>query len=111
MQSARAVLPTVSDQASALQLTTSSQHLGTALGDLRSALNRAREVCSGLELDSASELIRSLQAELEAFHRAVERAELRPLPGETVSVTNRYKTRIFQISITYVYSFRVFVTR
>lgn len=111
MQSARAVLPTVSDQASALQLTTSSQHLGTALGDLRSALNRAREVCSGLELDSASELIRSLQAELEAFHRAAERAELRPLPGETVCVTNRYKTRIFKIFIAYMYSFRVFVTR
>ncbi|PNF41180.1 Talin-1 [Cryptotermes secundus] len=87
VQSARAVLPTVSDQASALQLTTSSQHLGTALGDLRSALNRAREVCSGLELDSASELIRSLQAELEAFHRAAERAELRPLPGETAEST------------------------
>jgi talin len=104
VQSARAVLPTVSDQASALQLTTSSQQLGTALGDLRSSLNRAREVCTGLELDSASELIRSLQAELEAFQRAAERAELRPLPGETVSVTNRRKTRIFQISFPHMYS-------
>ncbi|KAJ9593984.1 hypothetical protein L9F63_014625, partial [Diploptera punctata] len=83
VQSARAVLPTVGDHASALQLTTSSQQLGAALGDLRSALNKAREVCSGLELDSASELIRSLQAELEAFQRAADNAELRPLPGET----------------------------
>lgn len=89
MQSARAVLPTVSDQASALQLSTSSQQLGAALGDLRSALYRAREVCSGLELDSAAELIRSLKLELEAFQRAADRAELRPLPGETVSATER----------------------
>jgi talin len=91
VQSARAVLPTVADQSSALQLSSSSQQLGTALGDLRSALGRAREVCSGLELDSASELIRSLKAELEAFHRA----ELRPLPGETVSVIHRYRSRVF----------------
>lgn len=83
VQSARAVLPTVSDQASALQLSTSSQQLGAALGDLRSALYRAREVCSGLELESAAELIRSLKLELEAFQRAAERSELRPLPGET----------------------------
>jgi talin len=71
-----------------MQLSTSSQQLGAALGDLRSAMNRAREVCSGLELDSASELIRSLQAELEAFQRAAERSELRPLPGETVSASD-----------------------
>jgi talin len=90
VQSARAVLPTVADQASALQLTTSSQQLGAALGDLRSALNRAREVCTGLELDSASELIRSLKAELEAFQKSAERAGLRPLPGETVSVAMRH---------------------
>lgn len=90
MQSARAVLPTVSDQASAMQLSTSSQQLGAALGDLRSAMNRAREVCSGLELDSASELIRSLQVELEAIQRAADRSELRPLPGETVSATVRH---------------------
>jgi hypothetical protein len=54
-----------------------------------------------LELDSASELIRSLKAELEAFQRAAERAELRPLPGETVSATNTYKARMFHISISY----------
>ena len=83
VQSSRAVLPTVADHASALQLTTSSQQLGASLGDLRSALNRAREVCSGLELDSASELIRTLHAELEAFQKAANNAELRPLPGET----------------------------
>lgn len=97
VQSARAVLPTVSDQSSALQLNTSSQQLGAALDDLRTALNRARGVCTGLELDSASELIRSLQVELEAFQRSAERAELRPLPGETVSVVMRDKATPFQI--------------
>nr|CAD7458197.1 unnamed protein product [Timema tahoe] len=88
VQSARAVVPTVADQSSAVQLNHSSQQLGTALGDLRSAVNRAREACGGLELDSAADLIRSLKLELEAFHRAAERAQLRPLPGETAESTS-----------------------
>lgn len=83
VQSARAVLPTVSDQSAAMQLNGSSQSLSSALGDLRSAADRAREACSGAELEAASDLIRSLQAELQAFRRASERSELRPLPGET----------------------------
>ncbi|XP_052124986.1 talin-1 isoform X3 [Frankliniella occidentalis] len=83
VQSARAVMPTVSDQSAAMQLNSSSQSLASALGDLRSAADRAREACSGAELEAASDLIRSLQAELQTFRRASERHELRPLPGET----------------------------
>ncbi|KAJ4445576.1 hypothetical protein ANN_12257 [Periplaneta americana] len=83
VQSASAVLPTVADQAAAQQLNTSAQQLSAALSDLRSTLNRAREVCGSLELDSASELIHNLQADLEAFQRSAERNELGPLPGET----------------------------
>ncbi|XP_049847483.1 talin-1 isoform X1 [Schistocerca gregaria] len=80
VQSARTVLPTVTDQASARQLSTASNQLGAALADLRSAVGRAREACGVLELESAAEVIRNLKMELQAFQRAT---ELRPLPGET----------------------------
>ncbi|XP_066588503.1 talin-1 isoform X2 [Prorops nasuta] len=87
IKAARAVLPTVTDQASALQLNNTSQQLGSSLADLRSAVTRAREACGGLELDAAEELINSLQDELDEFYRAVEAASLRPLPGETAEST------------------------
>ncbi|XP_015597713.1 talin-1 isoform X2 [Cephus cinctus] len=83
VKATRAVLPTVTDQSSAMQLNTTSQHLGSSLADLRSAVTRAREACGGLELDAAEELINSLKDELGEFYRAVEAASLRPLPGET----------------------------
>ncbi|XP_046398722.1 talin-1 isoform X1 [Ischnura elegans] len=88
VQSARAVLPTVNDQASAMQLSQSSKHFGSALTELQSAAGRAREalVAAGecpVGLDSAAELIRSLKLELEAFERASAQNNLRPLPGET----------------------------
>ncbi|XP_048515080.1 talin-1 isoform X2 [Athalia rosae] len=87
IKAARAVVPTVSDQASAMQLNNSSQQLGSTLSDLRSAVTRAREACGGLELDAAEELINSLKDELYEFYQAVEAARLRPLPGETAEST------------------------
>lgn len=83
----RAVLPTVTDQASAMQLNNTSQQLGSSLADLRSAVTRAREACGGLELDAAEELINSLKDEIGEFYRAVEAASLRPLPEETTEST------------------------
>ncbi|XP_043467434.1 talin-1 isoform X2 [Leptopilina heterotoma] len=87
VKAARAVLPTVTDQSSAMQLNNSSQQLGTSLGDLRSAVTRAREACGGLELDAAEELIITLKEELVEFYKAVETTSLRPLPGETTEST------------------------
>ncbi|KAL0113705.1 hypothetical protein PUN28_012676 [Cardiocondyla obscurior] len=87
VKAARAVLPTVTDQASAMQLNNTSQQLGSSLADLRSAVTRAREACGGLELDAAEELINSLKDELGEFYRAVESASLRPLPEETTEST------------------------
>ncbi|XP_032666458.1 talin-1 isoform X4 [Odontomachus brunneus] len=87
VKATRAVLPTVTDQASAMQLNDSSQQLGSSLADLRSAVTRAREACGGLELDAAEELINSLKDELGEFYRAVEAASLRPLPEETTEST------------------------
>lgn len=60
IKAARAVIPTVTDQASAIQLTHTSQQLGSSLADLRSAVTRAREACGGLELDAAQEMIHRL---------------------------------------------------
>ncbi|KAF7391235.1 hypothetical protein HZH66_009715 [Vespula vulgaris] len=87
IKAARAVLPTVTDQASAMQLNNTSQQLGSSLADLRSAVTRAREACGGLELDAAEELINSLKDELKEFYQAVEAASLRPLPEETMEST------------------------
>lgn len=87
VKAARAVLPTVTDQASAMQLNNTSQQLGSSLADLRSAVTRAREACGGLELDAAEELINSLKDELGEFYRAVEATSLRPLPEETTEST------------------------
>ncbi|XP_046826022.1 talin-1 isoform X2 [Vespa velutina] len=87
IKAARAVLPTVTDQASAMQLNNTSQQLGSSLADLRSAVTRAREACGGLELDAAEELINSLKDELKEFYQAVEAASLRPLPEETTEST------------------------
>ncbi|XP_067209447.1 talin-1 isoform X1 [Linepithema humile] len=87
VKAVRAVLPTVTDQASAMQLNNTSQQLGSSLADLRSAVTRARIACGGLELDAAEELINSLKDELGEFYRAVEAASLRPLPEETTEST------------------------
>lgn len=87
MQSSLSVVPTLSDQASALQLSHSSQQLATSLNDLRSALDKAKEVCDGFggeAFTSSSQLITSLKGELDAFYKAAMRNELHPLPGETV---------------------------
>lgn len=92
VQSARAVLPTISDQSSALQLSSNSQQLASSLNDLRTAIDRSREVCGGFENEaftSAEQLIRSLKVELDQFQKAALRNELRPLPGETVSLKRR----------------------
>lgn len=78
----------MADQSSAMALSQSSQQLSSSLSDLRSAATRAREACGpGLELDSAEKLIAELREELAAFEKAAQQAQLRPLPGDTVSVT------------------------
>lgn len=88
VKTAKAVLPTITDQASALQLKNCSQQFGVALSDLRSAVNRAREVCSGLEFDAAEEQIYTSMNELEDLLVAVKSSSLKPLPGESEESTS-----------------------
>lgn len=85
----RSVLPTVSDQAAALQLGGASQSLSAALGELRAAAGRAREACgASLELDAAVDAVSTLKEELVQIQLAAEEGQLRPLPGETVGILN-----------------------
>lgn len=50
----KAAVPTVGDQAAALQLGNFAKTTAQALADLRSATNKALEACGSLELDSAA---------------------------------------------------------
>ncbi|CAG4949257.1 unnamed protein product [Parnassius apollo] len=83
IQAARSVLPTVTDAPTAKQLADTTHQFTTSCADLRSAVNRARISCKGLELDAAAEIIRSLQAELDEMEEAARAFDLKPLPGQT----------------------------
>ncbi|XP_054280659.1 talin-2 isoform X2 [Macrosteles quadrilineatus] len=88
VSSCRAVVPTVKDQAAVMQLSDSSTALGTALSELRSAADRAKDACgSVLELDAATDIVTSLKDETVQLLHAAERGQLRPLPGDTVDST------------------------
>ncbi|XP_075218972.1 talin_middle and talin-RS domain-containing protein rhea isoform X1 [Lycorma delicatula] len=102
----RAVLPTITDQSSALQLSGSSQALGSALSDLRTVLGRAREACGPeLELEAAHNLVCILRDELVQIQHSADRGHLRPLPGETAesasqqlgSVSKSVKSNMAQV--------------
>ncbi|CAH2056203.1 unnamed protein product, partial [Iphiclides podalirius] len=83
IQAARSVLPTVNDAPTAKQLADTTHQFTTSCADLRSAVNRARISCKGLELDAAAEIIRSLQTELDEMEEAARAFDLKPLPGQT----------------------------
>jgi len=80
---AKTALPTVTDTSSSMQLSNSSKQFSQALTDLRTAVTKARDSCGPLELDSALDMLHGLNDELDAFDRAVDANELKPLPGET----------------------------
>lgn len=84
VQSSRAVLPTINDQASMRQVSNTSQQFSSTLGDLRESLQRAKTACHGLGLEAASQLIDNLRIELEEYQRAIEVHQLKPLPGESI---------------------------
>ena len=83
MAATKTALPTVNDPSSSMQLNNSSKQFSQALTDLRTAVTKARDTCGPLELDSALDMLYGLKEELDAFSRAVDAFELKPLPGET----------------------------
>uniref|UniRef100_A0A8D2JCS9 Talin 1 n=1 Tax=Varanus komodoensis TaxID=61221 RepID=A0A8D2JCS9_VARKO len=82
---AKAAVPTISDQASAMQLGQCAKNLASALADLRTAAQKAQEACGPLEIDSALSLVQGLERDLQEAKAAAREGKLKPLPGESVS--------------------------
>ncbi|CAL8373913.1 unnamed protein product, partial [Arctogadus glacialis] len=82
--SAKAAVPTVTDQAAAMQLGQCSKNLATCLAELRTATQKAHEACGPLEIDSALKTVHTLRSELQDAKMSVIDGQLRPLPGESL---------------------------
>ncbi|XP_013914181.1 PREDICTED: talin-2 [Thamnophis sirtalis] len=82
--SAKAAVPTVSDQAAAMQLSQCAKNLATSLAELRTASQKAHEACGPMEIDSALNTVQTLKNELQDAKMAALDGQLKPLPGETV---------------------------
>ncbi|CAF98298.1 unnamed protein product [Tetraodon nigroviridis] len=83
--SAKSAVPTVADQAAAMQLGQCAKNLATCLAELRTATQKAHEACGPLEIDSALKTVQTLKSELQDAKMSVIDSQLKPLPGETVS--------------------------
>uniref|UniRef100_A0A2K6GJW3 Talin 1 n=1 Tax=Propithecus coquereli TaxID=379532 RepID=A0A2K6GJW3_PROCO len=81
---AKASVPTIQDQASAMQLSQCAKNLGTALAELRTAAQKAQEACGPLEMDSALSVVQNLEKDLQEVKAAAREGKLKPLPGETM---------------------------
>ncbi|NXS85279.1 TLN1 protein, partial [Erpornis zantholeuca] len=81
---AKATVPTITDQASAMQLSQCAKNLAAALAELRTAAQKAQEACGPLEIDSALGLVQSLEKDLQEAKAAARDGKLKPLPGETM---------------------------
>uniref|UniRef100_A0A665VZY9 Talin 2b n=1 Tax=Echeneis naucrates TaxID=173247 RepID=A0A665VZY9_ECHNA len=82
--SAKAAVPTVADQAAAMQLGQCAKNLATCLAELRTATQKAHEACGPLEIDSALKTVQTLKSELQDAKMSVIEGQLKPLPGETL---------------------------
>ncbi|XP_020141625.1 talin-2 isoform X1 [Microcebus murinus] len=82
--SAKAAVPTVSDQAAAMQLSQCAKNLATSLAELRTASQKAHEACGPMEIDSALNTVQTLKNELQDAKVAAVESQLKPLPGETL---------------------------
>ncbi|CAI8034388.1 Talin-1 [Geodia barretti] len=81
---AKAAVPTVGDQAAALQLGNFAKATASALAELRAASTKAADVCGSLEIDSAIDTVKGLSMELAEAKREAHQGKLVPLPGESV---------------------------
>ncbi|XP_030044269.1 LOW QUALITY PROTEIN: talin-2 [Microcaecilia unicolor] len=82
--SAKAAVPTVADQAAAMQLSQCAKNLATSLAELRTATQKAHEACGPMEIDSALSTVQTLKNELQDAKLASSEGQLKPLPGETL---------------------------
>uniref|UniRef100_A0A673IA47 Talin-1-like n=1 Tax=Sinocyclocheilus rhinocerous TaxID=307959 RepID=A0A673IA47_9TELE len=81
---AKATVPTISDQASAMQLSQCSKTLASALAELRTAAQKAQEACGPLEIDNALTMVRGLERDMQETKASAAEGKLKPLPGETL---------------------------
>ncbi|XP_006789386.1 talin-2 isoform X4 [Neolamprologus brichardi] len=82
--SAKSAVPTVADQAAAMQLGQCAKNLATCLAELRTATQKAHEACGPLEIDLALKTVQTLKSELQDAKMSVIDGQLKPLPGETL---------------------------
>uniref|UniRef100_A0A674DR23 Talin 2 n=1 Tax=Salmo trutta TaxID=8032 RepID=A0A674DR23_SALTR len=82
--SAKSTVPTVTDQAAAMQLGQCAKNLATCLAELRTATQKAHEACGPLEIDSALSAVQTLRSELQDARMAAHDGQLKPLPGESL---------------------------
>ncbi|XP_051888575.1 talin-1 [Pristis pectinata] len=81
---AKSTVPTIGDQASAMQLNQCAKNLANTLQELRAAAQKAQDACGPLEIDSALNQIRTLEKDLQEAKANAAEGKLRPLPGETL---------------------------
>uniref|UniRef100_UPI00398ED945 talin-2 isoform X3 n=1 Tax=Pristiophorus japonicus TaxID=55135 RepID=UPI00398ED945 len=84
VSSAKAAVPTVADQAAAMQLGQCAKNLATSLAELRTSVQKAHEACGPMEIDSALQSVQTLRNELQDAKMAAADGQLKPLPGETL---------------------------
>ncbi|XP_055011026.1 talin-2a isoform X2 [Boleophthalmus pectinirostris] len=82
--SAKSSVPTVTDQAAAMQLGQCAKNLATCLAELRTSAQKAHEACGPMEIDSALDAIQTLHNELQDAKVACSSDQLKPLPGESL---------------------------
>ncbi|KAL7866940.1 hypothetical protein AOLI_G00147540 [Acnodon oligacanthus] len=82
--SAKSSVPTVGDQAAAMQLGQCAKNLATSLAELRTAAQKAYEACGPMEIDSALTAVQTLRNELQDAKMAAIKQQLKPLPGESL---------------------------
>ncbi|KAM9764680.1 talin-2a isoform 1-T4 [Menidia menidia] len=82
--SAKSSVPTVTDQAAAMQLGQCAKNLATCLAELRTSAQKAHEACGPMEIDSALTAIQTLRSELQDAKLAAANTQLKPLPGESL---------------------------
>ncbi|KAL6113319.1 tln2 [Pungitius sinensis] len=82
--SSKSSVPTVTDQAAAMQLGQCAKNLATCLAELRTSVQKAHEACGPMEIDSALTAIQTLRSELQDAMLAAMNSKLKPLPGESL---------------------------
>uniref|UniRef100_A0A8C7UWV2 Talin 2a n=1 Tax=Oncorhynchus mykiss TaxID=8022 RepID=A0A8C7UWV2_ONCMY len=82
--SAKSSVPTVMDQAAAMQLGQCAKNLATSLAELRTVAQKAHEACGPMEIQSALTAVQTLKTELQDAKMAAIDMQLKPLPGESM---------------------------